>query len=111
MVGNGGGKTTLVKIISGVHFATGGEIKLRGETVVFKTPQYARKAGIETIYQDLALADNLTIGENIFLGHEPKTKKWCFLPILDREAMASAAKKIMETLWSCPAFVPLLVFI
>jgi simple sugar transport system ATP-binding protein len=95
---NGAGKTTLIKVISGVHAATGGEVLLRGEPTAFKTPQNAREAGIETIYQDLALADNLTIGENIFLGREPKTKKWGFLPILDRKKMADAAVKTMKTL-------------
>lgn len=95
---NGAGKTTLIKVISGVHAATGGEVLLRGEPTAFKTPQNAREAGIETIYQDLALADNLTIGENIFLGREPKTKKWGFLPILDRKQMADAAVKTMKTL-------------
>lgn len=95
---NGAGKTTLIKVISGVHAATGGEVQLRGETTAFKTPQHAREAGIETIYQDLALADNLTIGENIFLGREPMTKKWGFLPVLDRKSMANAAVETMRTL-------------
>lgn len=95
---NGAGKTTLIKVISGVHPATGGSVLLRGKTINFKTPQHAREAGIETIYQDLALADNLTIGENIFLGREPKTKKWGFLPVLDRKSMADAAAETMRTL-------------
>ena len=90
---NGAGKTTLIKAISGVYKPSGGEILLKGEPVSFSTPQEARDQGIETIYQDLALADNLSIGANIFLGREPKTKVWGFLPIIDRKAMAMASDK------------------
>ncbi|TIW30183.1 MAG: ATP-binding cassette domain-containing protein, partial [Mesorhizobium sp.] len=75
-------KTTLIKAISGVFQPTGGEILLRGQPVTFTTPQEAREKGIETIYQDLALADNLSIGANIFLGREPMRKAFGFLPVL-----------------------------
>jgi simple sugar transport system ATP-binding protein len=68
---NGAGKTTLIKAISGVYQPSSGEILLKGRPVHFASPQEARDQGIETIYQDLALADNLTIGANIFLGREP----------------------------------------
>ncbi|AEH86162.1 ATP-binding cassette domain-containing protein [Mesorhizobium opportunistum] len=95
---NGAGKTTLIKAISGVFQPTGGEILLRGQPVTFATPQEAREKGIETIYQDLALADNLSIGANIFLGREPMRKAFGFLPVLDRKAMAAAAKETMGRL-------------
>ncbi|CAN7225800.1 ATP-binding cassette domain-containing protein [Mesorhizobium amorphae] len=95
---NGAGKTTLIKAISGVFQPTGGEILLRGQPVSFSTPQEAREKGIETIYQDLALADNLSIGANIFLGREPMRKAFGFLPVLDRKAMAVAAKQTMGRL-------------
>jgi simple sugar transport system ATP-binding protein len=95
---NGAGKTTLVKAISGVYRQSSGEIKLRGETVSFSTPQEARDKGIETIYQDLALADNLSIGGNIFLGREPMRKAFGILPVLDRKKMAEAAKRTMALL-------------
>jgi simple sugar transport system ATP-binding protein len=95
---NGAGKTTLIKAISGVFQPTGGEILLRGQPVTFATPHEARDKGIETIYQDLALADNLSIGANIFLGREPMRKAFGFLPVLDRKAMAVAAKKTMGRL-------------
>ncbi|KAB0681856.1 ATP-binding cassette domain-containing protein [Aureimonas leprariae] len=95
---NGAGKTTLIKAISGVYKPTAGEIRLKGEPVHFSTPQDAREKGIETIYQDLALADNLTIGANIFLGREPMTKRFGFLPVLDRRKMATAARETMALL-------------
>ena len=69
---NGAGKSTLIKAISGVHQLDEGDILLDGKPIAFDSPQEARDHGIETIYQDLALADNLSIGANIFLGREPK---------------------------------------
>ena len=95
---NGAGKTTMIKTISGVFRPTSGEIRLKGEPVSFATPQEARERGIETIYQDLALADNLSIGANIFLGREPMTRAFGFLPVLDRKAMAKAARETMALL-------------
>lgn len=95
---NGAGKTTLIKSISGVFRPTSGEIRLEGQPVSFATPQEARDKGIETIYQDLALADNLSIGANIFLGREPMTRKFGFLPVLDRRKMAEAARETMALL-------------
>lgn len=95
---NGAGKTTMIKTISGVFRPTAGEVILKGEPVSFATPQDARDKGIETIYQDLALADNLSIGANIFLGREPMTRKWGFLPVLDRKAMREAARETMALL-------------
>jgi simple sugar transport system ATP-binding protein len=95
---NGAGKTTLIKAVSGVYKPSGGEIFLQGQAMSFDSPQDARDKGIETIYQDLALADNLTIGANIFLGREPMTTKWGFLPVLDRKKMAEAAQATMALL-------------
>lgn len=95
---NGAGKTTLIKAISGVFRPTSGEVRLKGEQVSFSTPQEARDKGIETIYQDLALADNLTIGGNIFLGREPMRRAFGFLPVLDRKKMADAARTTMAML-------------
>lgn len=95
---NGAGKSTLTKMISGVYPADGGEIRLDGAVVRFETPEAAREAGIETIYQDLALADNLSIGANIFLGREPMRRVLGVLPVLDRARMATAAKETMARL-------------
>lgn len=95
---NGAGKTTLIKAISGVYQPSSGEIRLRDKPVSFATPQEAREQGIETIYQDLALADNLSIGANIFLGREPMRRAFGFLPVLDRKVMADAAKTTMALL-------------
>jgi simple sugar transport system ATP-binding protein len=95
---NGAGKTTMIKAISGVYPPTAGEILIEGKPVVFSSPQDAREKGIETIYQDLALADNLTIGANIFLGREPMKKLFGFLPVIDRKAMADAARATMAQL-------------
>jgi ABC-type sugar transport system ATPase subunit len=69
---NGAGKSTLIKCISGVHQADEGEIYFEGRRSHFARPIEARQQGIETIYQDLALANNLDVGANIFLGREVK---------------------------------------
>jgi len=95
---NGAGKTTVIKAISGVYKPTSGTILLHGKPVNFSTPQEARDRGIETIYQDLALADNLSIGANIFLGREPMRRAFGFLPVLDRKKMAEAARSTMALL-------------
>ena len=95
---NGAGKSTIIKAISGVFHHDAGDILLGGKPIDFATPHEARENGIETIYQDLALADNLSIGENIFLGREPKRLLFGFLPILDRKKMADAAQGVMASL-------------
>ena len=67
---NGAGKSTLIKALSGAIVPDEGEIILDGKTIHFRTPVDARKAGIETVYQDLAVAPAMTIAENLFLGRE-----------------------------------------
>lgn len=83
---NGAGKSTLIKMISGVHHPDSGQIEYQGEVISNRTPQQVRDLGIETIYQDLALADNLDVGINIFLGRE-RMKRVLGLPVLDRKYM------------------------
>lgn len=95
---NGAGKSTLIKAISGVHRADEGEIVYKGERIELSNPRHAREIGIETIYQDLALADNLDVGANVFLGREPVVKALGFLPRLDRKRMREAAAEVLETL-------------
>jgi simple sugar transport system ATP-binding protein len=67
---NGAGKSTLVKIVAGNYPPSAGTITLQGEQVAFHKPADAREAGIEIVYQDLALCDNLSAAENVFLGRE-----------------------------------------
>jgi ABC-type sugar transport system ATPase subunit len=67
---NGAGKSTLIKCVSGVHHPDAGEVFFEGREMRFSRPIEAREAGIETIYQDLALAGNLDVSANIFLGRE-----------------------------------------
>jgi len=95
---NGAGKSTVIKAVSGVFGHDEGDILLDGRPVRFATPHEARDSGIETIYQDLSLADNLSIGANIFLGREPMRKAFGFLPVIDRKRMADVAREIMGRL-------------
>jgi simple sugar transport system ATP-binding protein len=67
---NGAGKSTLVKILSGFHPADGGDLLIEGERVSFSSVESARSHGIETVYQDLALIPQLSVFQNLFLGHE-----------------------------------------
>jgi simple sugar transport system ATP-binding protein len=83
---NGAGKSTLVKLIAGNFPPTEGEIVVDGNLCHFHKPIQARAMGIEVVYQDLALADNLTASQNVFLGRELKKRVWPFW-ILDKEAM------------------------
>ncbi len=80
---NGAGKSTLIKHVAGVYRPDAGEIRLEGQPVRVETPGQARALGIETVYQDLALADELSVGANIFLGREPVKHLFGFLPIID----------------------------
>jgi D-xylose transport system ATP-binding protein len=89
---NGAGKTTLIKMLAGVYPDDGGTIRVRGQPVKFTTPRDAQRAGIETIYQHLALADNIDAAGNLFLGRELRTR-W---GTLDTHRMAHEAGKIIR---------------
>lgn len=95
---NGAGKSTLIKCISGAHLPSEGQVVFEGREVAINTPQDSRELGIETIYQDLALAENLDVGSNVFLGRERMRKIFGVFPALDRAAMREASKEVLETL-------------
>jgi simple sugar transport system ATP-binding protein len=94
---NGAGKSTLIKCISGVHPHDRGEIRFDGGTVSFSSPEEARSAGIETVYQNLALVDDLTIWQNLFLNRELK-RGIGPIRFLDRRAMAQRSKEMLSRL-------------
>jgi ABC-type sugar transport system ATPase subunit len=96
---NGAGKSTLIKCVSGVHAAEDGQIVFDDKPVQFTSPMDARRAGIETIYQDLALANNLDVGANIFLGREVKTRHLGGLvQTLDDKHMRERSRQTLESL-------------
>jgi ABC-type sugar transport system ATPase subunit len=96
---NGAGKSTLIKCISGVHVPDEGEIRFDGTPRVFARPSDARSTGIETIYQDLALANNLDVPANIFLGRELKHRYFGgLIKTLDDRAMLREAAGSLEAL-------------
>ncbi|HEY8237641.1 MAG TPA: ATP-binding cassette domain-containing protein, partial [Gaiellaceae bacterium] len=85
---NGAGKSTLIKSLSGALRPDDGEIRLDGESVHFRSPRDARKLGIETVYQDLAVAPALDIASNIYLGREQRRRgPLGALRMLDKRAM------------------------
>jgi D-xylose transport system ATP-binding protein len=92
--GNGAGKTTLIRTLSGAHVADSGEILIDGQPVTISTPREAKELGVETIYQTLALADNIDAPGNMFLGREVTTS----LRNLDSGAMEDATRKLMSRL-------------
>ncbi|MCP4307347.1 MAG: sugar ABC transporter ATP-binding protein [bacterium] len=92
--GNGAGKTTLIKTLSGAHKADSGTILINGEPAQIETPRDAKQYAIETIYQTLALAENIDAPSNMFLGRELKTR----FGLLDDSAMESAARSVMGRL-------------
>jgi D-xylose transport system ATP-binding protein len=91
---NGAGKSTLIKVISGVGPADAGEIFLEGKQVHIPNPQSANNLGIETVYQDLALCDNLDVVANLFLGREERS----FLRSLNEIDMEKQALNVLSTL-------------
>ena len=91
---NGAGKSTLIKAICGAVLADEGEIRLEGKTLHFKSPMEARDAGIETVYQNLALSPALSIADNMFLGREIRRSGFLgdWFRMLDRPAMEKRAR-------------------
>jgi fructose transport system ATP-binding protein len=91
---NGAGKSSLIKVISGAVVPNEGEITLDGKPVLFRSPMEAREAGIETVYQNLALSPALSIADNMFLGREIRKPGFVgrWLRMLDRPAMEKRAR-------------------
>ncbi len=96
---NGAGKSTMAKIIAGNFPPSAGEIVLDGELVQFHRPIEAREKGVEMVYQDLALCDNLTAGANVFLGREIRRKMGPY-KYLDYTAMYRLADALFDELKS-----------
>lgn len=97
---NGAGKSTLIKALSGALTPDAGEVHFDGQRVVFKNPLEARAAGIETVYQDLAVSPSLDIAENLFLGRERRSPGilGTVFRRLDREGMLREARQHMSEL-------------
>jgi simple sugar transport system ATP-binding protein len=96
---NGAGKSTLVKLIAGNFPPTDGEVLVDGEVCHFHKPIQARAKGIEVVYQDLALADNLTAAQNVFLGRELNKGFWPF-QVLNKQAMIDRSAQLFDELKS-----------
>ncbi len=92
---NGAGKSTLAKIIVGYHQPDEGEMYFEGRRVVFKSPAEARRAGIEIVYQDMALVPYLSVYRNLFLNREA-TRRIGPFRVLDRARMKETAAKLLE---------------
>ncbi len=95
---NGAGKSTLIKMISGVYKPDGGSVFLGEKEITVASPMEARSLGIETIYQDLALCENLDATVNIFLGREPIRSFFGVFKQVDRRHMLHESQKVLDRL-------------
>src|SRR5438270_1947477 len=97
---NGAGKSTLLKILSGVLPADSGQIFLEGREVHFRRPHDALEAGIETVYQDLALVDTMSAYQNVYLGREELARPWLLriLDLVDDRVMRKRSREVLEAL-------------
>ncbi|MBV8138385.1 MAG: sugar ABC transporter ATP-binding protein [Deltaproteobacteria bacterium] len=91
---NGAGKSTLVKILTGLYRPDGGRIYLEGSEIRFRSVQHARQHGIETVFQDLALVDELSVYHNLFLNREQTCGGW--FRFLNNRAMRVSAKRFLD---------------
>jgi simple sugar transport system ATP-binding protein len=94
---NGAGKSTLVRCICGIHRPDGGTISLDGKELHFRSPEDAREAGIETVHQNLALVEDLTVWQNLFLNRE-MVHRLGPLAVLDRRGMQRESQRMVSTL-------------
>jgi fructose transport system ATP-binding protein len=97
---NGAGKSTMIKILAGAVRPDAGEVLMDGRTVHFRSPLEARAAGIETVYQNLALSPALSVAENMFLGRERRRPGWigAIFRTLDRAGMRREARERLSAL-------------
>ena len=89
---NGAGKSTVVKVLTGIYQPDEGDIRIQGDPVRFPTPQSAENAGVTAIHQETVLFDELSVAENIFLGHAPRGK----FGLIDKGAMVARADEILS---------------
>ena len=94
---NGAGKTTLMKVLSGLYKPSAGSLYFNGNKEILDSPKDSQNLGLEMVYQDLALAGNLPIGENIFLGRET-TKNFGFLRLLDYKKIKKLSESHLDKL-------------
>lgn len=95
---NGAGKSTLISILAGALRQSKGELLYKGEKVDIRTPEDAKELGIETVYQDLALADNIDVAGNLFLGREIGAYTLGPFKFLARKKMRQKAREVLEVL-------------
>ncbi len=95
---NGAGKSTLIKCVSGVYRPEHGQVAFNGEDITGHAPADIRSRGIETIYQDLALAENLDVGANVFLGKEKTRRLFGLIPVTDDNYMRVEAATVLDEL-------------
>lgn len=93
---NGAGKSTLIKTLVGIHQPDEGEIRVKGEPVTMDSPKEAQSHGIATVYQDLALVDQLTVDANIFLGRTKTRKIGGIIPVIDWAGMQREAEATLK---------------
>ncbi|MEP4198795.1 MAG: sugar ABC transporter ATP-binding protein [Aliishimia sp.] len=91
---NGAGKSTTVKILTGIYFPDGGTIRIDGAPITLRTPNDASRAGITAIHQETVLFDELTVAENIFIGHAPRTR----LGLIDTTEMHRKASELLDAI-------------
>jgi rhamnose transport system ATP-binding protein len=91
---NGAGKSTIVKVLTGIYQPDQGVIELEGKPVRFPNPEAAAQAGVTAIHQETVLFDELTVAENIWLGHAPRGR----FGLIDRKAMVSGARELLATI-------------
>jgi len=95
---NAAGKSTLMKVLSGAYIPDEGEIFIEGKKVHISNPWDARRLGIEMVYQDLALADNLDVAANVFLGRETASTKLGPISVMDKHYMEQETQRLLDRL-------------